>query len=448
MKKPRPARLFHRVLASAVAFTCLAGWSLVASGCSPAGSDDGGETGPVFLAVWESDEDLGGLGGEGELFVSRSEDGGATWSSVAALNTNAGSDSSADDGASLATDGNGVWIAAWESHDLAGADMDVVFSVSTDGGATWSAPATLNSDAGTDTDVDDDVALCTDGAGTWIATWESDAGFDEEVFYSRSTDNGQTWSSGQPLTNNGVEDQNPTIAAVSSGTWVIAWEHTDSDIDIWFSRSSNGGINWSAAAPLNSDAGGDTDDDVDCQIAADGSGVCVVAWAISNGGEPDIEFSRSITGGASWSAQQPLHSFFTTDSGTDANINGNGLVTDGADHWIAVWDSDDDFQGDVGDRDILVSRSSDGGATWSAPVRLNTDGATDSFEDENPSAGVDAEGRWTVAWESDRLGSDHDIFVARSSDGGATWSAPAPLNTNASSDTGDDEDPILRGVGY
>ena len=46
---------------------------------------------------------------------------------------------------------------------------------------------------------------------------------------------------------------------------------------------------------------------------------------------------------------------------------------------MAVWQSDDSLGGTIGtDNDIFVARSSDAGATWTAPAALNTNAATDS----------------------------------------------------------------------
>ena len=45
------------------------------------------------------------------------------------------------------------------------------------------------------------------------------------------------------------------------------------------------------------------------------------------------------------------------------------------------------------------------------------------------------------------IGTDFDILVARSSNNGATWTSPAPLNTNAFSDSGDDFRPQVTSDG-
>jgi Neuraminidase (sialidase) len=50
-----------------------------------------------WLAMWQSDEDLGGTaGGEFDIFFSRSTDNGATWTAAQTLNSNADSDTRGD----------------------------------------------------------------------------------------------------------------------------------------------------------------------------------------------------------------------------------------------------------------------------------------------------------------------------------------------------------------
>ena len=55
------------------------------------------------------------------------------------------------------------------------------------------------------------------------------------------------------------------------------------------------------------------------------------------------------------------------------------VTTDGLGTWVAVWQSGDSLGGTIGwrDWDILVARSTDDGATWTAPVPLNTNAASD-----------------------------------------------------------------------
>jgi hypothetical protein len=123
------------------------------------------------------------------------------------------------------------------------------------------------------------------------------------------------------------------------------------------------------------------------------------------------------------------------------------VTTDGLGHWVAVWSSNDSLGGTIEtDADILVARSTDKGLTWTAPAALNTNAATDSGDDGRPQVTTDRVGNWAAVWESTEnldgtIGTDSDILVARSANNGANWSAPAALNTNAATDSGGDDGP-------
>jgi hypothetical protein len=67
--------------------------------------------------------------------------------------------------------------------------------------------------------------------------------------------------------------------------------------------------------------------------------------------------------------------------------------------------------------DIYFARSSDGGQTWSQSIRINEE-VRRAF---NPSLAVDTQGHLYVAWQN-QPGLKTDIYLTHSSDGGQTWS--------------------------
>ena len=122
-----------------------------------------------------------------------------------------------------------------------------------------------------------------------------------------------------------------------------------------------------------------------------------------------------------WSAPAALNTNATTDTGSDGLFPGPPQVTiDGAGNWVAIWSSNENLGGTIGtDNDILVARSTDNGAAWSAPAALNTNATTDAGADNFPQVTTNGAGKWVAVWTSAEnlggtIGTDSDILVARS----------------------------------
>ena len=178
-------------------------------------------------------------------------------------------------------------------------------------------------------------------------------------------------------------------------TLITAWftyedlDGAGTDPDIFFSRSTNGGETWSAPQLLNSNAATDGTDVKDWRPAlmTDGEGTWIAAWNYDGGGETDydLQFTRSTDGGTIWSAQQALNSNAPAITGNDW---GDGmdirpiLVPYSADGWVALWMSNEDLNGTGAlDFDIFFCRSVNDGTSWNASQALNSNAATDTRDD-------------------------------------------------------------------
>ena len=374
---------------------------------------------------------------------------------------------------SLATDGAGHWIVAWQSADplggTIGADLDILLARSDDDGVSWSAPRPLNANAASDTGDDFNPQVTTDGSGTWLAIWVSrdplgdTIGSDLDVVVSRSTDNGLTWSPpgivGPYAEGDTLTDMNPRLAASGSGQWLAVWEifgAIGSDADIMASRSTDDGRSWTPVPLLNTNAGEDSGGDFTPQAVATAPGELLAVWWSDDplgraiGTDFDLLVSRSADQGLTWSAPVEMHAAASNDLGDDRFPR---LAIDGSAGVLVVWESFNDLKGSIGvDLDILISRSSDRGLTWSPARPLNSNADADTGEDRMPAIASGGDGDFIVVWESSdplgaTIGDDLDILVARSSDSSLTWTDPVPLDPGARSDDAEDFSPQIASGG-
>ncbi len=233
------------------------------------------------------------------------------------------------------------------------------------------------------------------------------------------------------------------IAADGLGVWVAVWQSAGfgpggcgplgRDADILFARSADNGSTWTAPAPVSSLAGEDKGQDVSAALATDGKGTWIVVWSSTQDlhgrdkSDRDLQFVVSTDNALTWSAPRNLNTNAEHDWGDDESPD---IATDGAGRWLVVWQSTDSLGNTIGgDRDILVSSSSDAGKTWTAPAPVDKGAAHDRRSDDAPRLATDGHRHWVVAWSSggptaDNLRYDHNILAATSADNGVTWQEP------------------------
>lgn len=89
--------------------------------------------------------------------------------------------------------------------------------------------------------------------------------------------------------------------------------------------------------------------------------------------------------------------------------------------------------------DVFLTRSTDAGGSWSAPVRINDDAVTLAVDQYMPNVDVDKRGEIFVAFFDRRRDARNfliDTFVARSHDAGASWTNHRITTTNFGPITG------------
>jgi len=318
---------------------------------------------------------------------------------------------------------------------LAGANLQSIYH-SMDGGESWNRVAMSSQ-----FNVWGDPCVVIDTLGYYYyfhLSWPSGGSFIDRIVCQRSTDQGQTWNTGTGIGLNGTKAQDKEWACVNpfNNEIYLTWTQfdvygtgnpNDSTI-IRFSKSSDQGITWSEPVRISEKAGDCLDDDntVEGAVPCVGpEGQIYVSWA----GPTGIVFDRSTDGGNTWLS----HDIFVSDfpGGWNYDIPGisrcNGLPVTCCDmsngiHRGAIYINWTDQRNGADDTDVWIVKSTDGGNTWSAPVRVNDDASGRhqffTWMTVDQSNGY----LWFIFYDRRNYNDSRtDVYLAVSKDGGETF---------------------------
>jgi hypothetical protein len=340
-----------------------------------------------LIGVWQ--QDRWSTGGARGIVIGVSNDGGRTWIQHAATFTRCGGGNAANGGdferasnawVTMGPDGTANVIAlAFNGQLLAPGSLSAVLSSrSVDGGASWGPITTLILD-GQNVFNDKDVITADPVDPHFVyAVWDRLASDNTgPSYFTRSTNGGVAWETPRPIYDPGVNNQtiSNAIVVLPNGTVVDMFLEID---------------------PVANDA-----------LA---SHMAVI---------------RSTDNGVSWSAPIKVADNFsvgTRDPDTGMSIRDSALVPEiavgmGGSLFVAWQDSR--FSNGVRDA-IALTRSDDGGFTWSTPVRVNSDLSVPAF---SPMVHARSDGVIGMSYYDFRGNtSDHatlltEYWLARSADG-------------------------------
>lgn len=205
------------------------------------------------------------------IWSASSHDGGQNFTEVK-VNQNGKLGWSLAGGGTVTPNGNVFF--AWAGYEGSGgakAKVNLYVSKSTDGGATWTTNLLDVSSSPPDCSaflcgwafLGAQMVLTSDSSGNLYALWNagSTPKGPERIYFSKSTDSGNTWSAKTDVSPapQGTHHNFPAIAATGNGdvriSWMDARTHTSaSDMDRWnvyFRSSTNGGASWSSEVDLS-----------------------------------------------------------------------------------------------------------------------------------------------------------------------------------------------------
>ena len=203
------------------------------------------------------------------IWSANSHDGGATFTEVK-VNQNGKLGWSLAGGGTVTPDGNVYFAwAGYEGNGGAKAKVNLYVSKSIDGGATWTTKLIDISASPPDCSaflcgwayLGAQLVMTSDSAGNIYLLWNagSTAKGPERIFFAKSTDGGNTYSAKADVSTApaGTHHNFPAIAATGNGNVRISWmdaRAANGGMDKWntyFRYSNNGGSSWSPETDLS-----------------------------------------------------------------------------------------------------------------------------------------------------------------------------------------------------
>jgi hypothetical protein len=269
--------------------------------------------------------------------------------------------------------------------------------------------------------------------------------YPNSVAVSKSS-NGTSWSTPVAVTfnrNRAFDDKYYIAVDRSNSAFAnriyVSWDRNQGNNQIlYIAYSSNGGASWSAPIKVN-DGTTSSERVIGAYPAVDhNTGVVYDSW--HDYAKNIIFVDKSTNGGATWGTDVAVA---TTHAGFGKDIGCVGGRSQGPAHALKVGPSGAlylVYADPVSNRgfDILLTKSSDGGAHWSTPRVLNDDNS--SADQFHPTLSVQSNGtggdKVTVSFYDRRDDPNNclaHVYATQSTDSGATWSANA-RQTSAQSD--------------
>ncbi|MCU0342908.1 MAG: T9SS type A sorting domain-containing protein, partial [Ignavibacterium sp.] len=305
--------------------------------------------------------------------------------------------------------------------------------VSTDGGQSWSGSDTCKGPNIFFHGGDPSIAI--DKNGTFILTRKGTTSF-QGIYSHFSNDNGITWSNQKTISTNDIErattatDVNPNSSYY--GRTYACWAKLVPPYSIGFSYSNDGAQNWTPSAELSNlnrrRAGG--------EIAIGPNNEVYICWAeitsVSPFTEVNVGFASSSNGGSSWNINEnafPMNGIVGIIP-EKQSIRVNGLPRIAVDlsntstrGTIYIVTSQKNLSPAGSDPDIILRKSTDGGLNWSNGIRVNQDALSNGKYQFFPGITIDQFGGVNIIFYDDRntTSDSSGVFLARSTDAGNTW---------------------------
>jgi hypothetical protein len=272
--------------------------------------------GNTVHVVWEDNRD-----GNYEIYYKRSIDGGVSWGADTRL-TN---DSAASQFLSVSVSGSAVHI-VW--HDNRDGNNEIYYKRSTDDGVSWGADTRLTNNSG-----DSQFPSASVSDSSVHVVWNDLRDGNSEIYSKRSTNGGVNWGADARLTDNAAVSQFPSVSVSGSAVNVVWHDNRDGNYEIYYKHSTDGGVSWGADTRLTNNSAVSR-----YPSAAISNSVLHVQWHDNRDGNYEVYYKRSTDGGVTWETDKRL----TNSSGS--SLHPSVSVSDSTLHIVWHDDRDGNFE--------------------------------------------------------------------------------------------------------
>jgi len=261
-----------------------------------------------------------------------------------------------------------------------------------------------------------------------------------------SDDSGKTWSDAFTITENQSEDKGTleldhSVQSNFSNRLYLSWVDYVNTFTVQNSVSTDNGETWSAPLIINPNPPSRS---TGTSMTIKSDGTVYLCWAgvtsVSPFHEDYVGFAISTDGGQTWNRNQNIFDM-NGIAGTLSQKSGikvNGIPQIEIDNsssdrngWLYIVTTEKDNNPAGSDPDIILHRSTDNGTSWSEGIRVNQDQHNNGKIQYFPFLAVDDNGGLNILFYDDRntTSDSTEVFLARSTDGGDTWSEFQIFNT-------------------
>jgi hypothetical protein len=205
--------------------------------------------------------------------------------------------------APMAASGENVYVVWWSNRT---GQFEVMFRASHDSGRTFEDKMNLSN---TPEGASLQATIAASGDNNVIVTWLDNQTGNVETYVTTSTDRGQTFS--PPMIINGTKadprqlnflserdfqidffeeaEEKTQISASGNNVYAVSWDRDPGNWDIFFARSTDGGVTFENAMNLSDNPDTHSDDAI---MIADGENVYVTWWERTSQEQPRVPVMR------------------------------------------------------------------------------------------------------------------------------------------------------------